>query len=341
MQERASCCVWQKFSDAPDDIENITCWIFKGGSDASNKEQYFRCHKCSYYNAMHQKIGISVDDAADPVIIACEGVINNERSKALAQTWEALRLRSKNIILLDLSKTVTLYSSGLGVIASIYKDTKKTDGLFLVYCPPGFVKSYLETFKLDRIVNIVSDRKEAKTVWETYKKAAAEKTAHEIAQRAAEKAAHEAALIAAQKTAHEAAQKTATEKAAHEAALRQASLAAQKNTEKYAQQTIQQQDQNTTGNFVEQISMSLSKIVETEKKQPLTFATKKRPYCFDYWNGQNPQNSNRCAECFRKIKPSLEPCWLIENTVEGVKIQYVNEDCTSCAYYLEFGFNND
>ncbi|MDD5673876.1 MAG: STAS domain-containing protein [Chitinivibrionales bacterium] len=64
---------------------------------------------------------------------------------------------------------------------------------------------------------------------------------------------------------------------------------------------------------------------------------KKRPPCWEYWKGQNPSNATSCAECYRKINPSPEPCWLVEGMIEGISFKYVDEECEACRYYQEFG----
>lgn len=64
---------------------------------------------------------------------------------------------------------------------------------------------------------------------------------------------------------------------------------------------------------------------------------KERPPCHAYWNNHNPRNATNCDECFRKIKPSDDPCWIVEGVIEGVSFQYVNEDCEDCPYFQEFG----
>jgi len=64
---------------------------------------------------------------------------------------------------------------------------------------------------------------------------------------------------------------------------------------------------------------------------------KKRVPCYKYWNNQNPRNATKCDECFRKLSDSTTPCWIVEGMIEGISFQYVNEDCESCKYFLEFG----
>lgn len=64
---------------------------------------------------------------------------------------------------------------------------------------------------------------------------------------------------------------------------------------------------------------------------------KERPACWTYFKNHNPKNATTCDECFKKIKPSGQPCWIVDGMIEGISFQYVNEDCESCTYFLEFG----
>jgi anti-anti-sigma factor len=64
---------------------------------------------------------------------------------------------------------------------------------------------------------------------------------------------------------------------------------------------------------------------------------KVRVPCWQYFKNHNPRNATTCDECFRKINPTNEPCWIVDGVIEGVSFQYVNEDCESCEYFLEYG----
>jgi anti-sigma B factor antagonist len=72
-------------------------------------------------------------------------------------------------------------------------------------------------------------------------------------------------------------------------------------------------------------------------KAPPPLPPKQRPPCWEFHHNHNPRNATLCDECFRKINPSKDPCWIVEGNIEGVSFQYVNEDCESCDYYREFG----
>ena len=74
-----------------------------------------------------------------------------------------------------------------------------------------------------------------------------------------------------------------------------------------------------------------------EKPQPVKAPPKERVPCYVYWENHNPRNATTCDECFRKIKPSDQPCWIVEGMVEGISFQYVNEECQECGYFGEFG----
>jgi hypothetical protein len=65
-------------------------------------------------------------------------------------------------------------------------------------------------------------------------------------------------------------------------------------------------------------------------------AAERIPQCWEYWHDHNPKNATTCEECWRKAKPSVQFCWLVEGTIEGVTFRYINEDCESCEYYLKF-----
>jgi anti-anti-sigma factor len=63
----------------------------------------------------------------------------------------------------------------------------------------------------------------------------------------------------------------------------------------------------------------------------------KRPECWVYWKGHHPKNATTCDECFTKIKPTGQPCWIVDGMIEGISFQYVDQECESCAYFEEFG----
>ncbi len=63
---------------------------------------------------------------------------------------------------------------------------------------------------------------------------------------------------------------------------------------------------------------------------------KERPACWVYWKNHHPKNATTCDECFKKIKPTGQPCWVVDGMIEGISFQYVNEDCESCKYFEEF-----
>jgi anti-anti-sigma factor len=59
--------------------------------------------------------------------------------------------------------------------------------------------------------------------------------------------------------------------------------------------------------------------------------------CWEYWQNHNPRNATTCSECFHRLNPKAQACWVIEGLVEGVTFHFVNESCLDCAYFAEFG----
>jgi anti-anti-sigma factor len=77
-----------------------------------------------------------------------------------------------------------------------------------------------------------------------------------------------------------------------------------------------------------------AKAVETVKPPP---KPKERPACYVYFKNHNPKNATTCDECFKKIKPTGQPCWIVDGMIEGISFQYVDEECESCPYFMEYG----
>jgi anti-sigma B factor antagonist len=254
-KNRDSCFAWNSFRETPKDMENIKCWILKGAYNEENREQYEKCRQCAYYGAMNRESGIVSNADANLAIITGEGSINNDRNSALEKTWQTLKAHAKAYVLLDLSRVNTIYSSGLGTIIKIHKETQAMGGLLIVLCPEGYVKNLLQVTKLSRILKVAGNLNDAHKAIDTHKQLQAKKTVQ-----------------------------------VHEA-----------------------------------------------KEPPKQQKPKERPPCHVYWKNKNPRNATTCEECFKKIKPSLLPCWVVDGMIEGISFQYVNEDCEPCSYFEEFG----
>ncbi|MGB7568841.1 MAG: STAS domain-containing protein [Chitinivibrionales bacterium] len=257
-KERDGCYVWNSFRENPQDMENIKCWILKGVYQEENKQLYKKCQQCKYYLMMNRDSGIVSDYDADLAIITCEGTINNDRAQALGKTWDAIKQHGKSNVLLDLSRVNNIYSSGLGAIITIHKETQTAKGIVIVICPEGYVKNLFQVTKLSRLLKIVKDQREARDAYDVFK---------------------------------------------------------QEETKKKAPAAAAQ------------VKPEIAKL-----KPP-----KERPQCYVYWKDKNPRNATGCEECTKKIKPSSQPCWIVEGMIEGISFQYVNEDCEDCPYYAEFG----
>jgi anti-anti-sigma factor len=64
---------------------------------------------------------------------------------------------------------------------------------------------------------------------------------------------------------------------------------------------------------------------------------KERPACYVYFKNHNPKNATTCDECSKKVKPTGQPCWIVDGMIEGISFQYVDEDCEACPYFAEYG----
>ncbi len=255
-KDRDACFVWNSFRDSPSDLENIKCWIMKGAYSEENRKQYDKCLKCAYYAAMNKESGIVSDADADLAIISGEGAINNDRNKALEKTWQTLKGHAKAYVLLDLSRVNNIYSSGLGTIITIHKETQAMGGLLVVLCPEGYVKNLFQVTKLSRILKLTANLRDAHSAIGAHKQLQAKKAAPTPA----------------------------------------------------------------------------AKEPPRQNQPP-----KERVPCHVYWKNKNPRNATTCDECFKKIKPSQQPCWVVDGMIEGISFQYINEDCEPCPYFEEFG----
>lgn len=64
---------------------------------------------------------------------------------------------------------------------------------------------------------------------------------------------------------------------------------------------------------------------------------RKRIPCWDFLEDHHHHSPINCEECFKKMSPSREPCWIVEGLIEGISFQYINEKCETCDYFLKFG----
>ncbi|MBD3322509.1 MAG: STAS domain-containing protein [Chitinivibrionales bacterium] len=252
-EQQEKCYVWNSFRDNPDDFENIKCWVLKSVHHQENRDLLKKCLKCRYYLMMNRDTGLVSDFDADIAKVSCEGVINNDKTRAILEVWEKLKESKKSKVILDLSSVNNIYSCGLGMLVKVHKEAEEAGGLMVVVGAQGYVLASFESTKLSRLLKLAGDNREAREIFDTLKKK------------------KEEAVV---------------------------------------------------------------------RKEPGE-KPRQRPPCWEYWNNHNPGNATTCDECFKKINPSQEPCWIVEGMIEGVSFQYVNEDCESCDFFLEFGVPAD
>jgi anti-anti-sigma factor len=255
-KDRENCFVWKNFRDNPKDLENVKCWILKDGCNDENEEQQKKCRRCNYYRLANTDSGIAFASETDYAIVKCEGSLNNERNNALKKVWQTLKSHGKMRVLLDLSRTDTIYSSGLATIVTMQKETKEAGGLLIVLCNDDYIKNLFHVAKVSRIVAIMDTIRDAHDAFQAHKELRNKKAAQ---------------------------------------------------------------------------------IVESRERPKPEQPPRERPVCHVYWKNRNPHNATSCDECSKKIKPTSQPCWIVDGIIEGVSFQYVNEDCERCRYYEEFG----
>lgn len=165
-EERSKCYVWNTFSKNIQDLENIKCWILKSAYQSDNKNQLQKCQQCSYYVAVNKESGIVAHYDPNAAIIACEGTINNDKTKALEKVWENIRENGKSNVILDLTNVNNIYSCGLGMIVKIHKESAAAGGLLVVAGIRGYVQTIFSSTKLSRIIKIAADLNQAASLFE-------------------------------------------------------------------------------------------------------------------------------------------------------------------------------
>jgi anti-anti-sigma factor len=169
-KERESCYVWNTFKENPADLDGIKCWVMKGAYADENTKQQAACQKCKYYIMMNRESGIVGNYQSDVAIINCEGVLNNDRTKALEQVWDTLKKNRKFKVLLRIEKLNNIYSCGLGLFIKMHRETAAEKGQLIVSGAHGYVMAVLESSKLTKVLKLTADEHEAATVFNELRK---------------------------------------------------------------------------------------------------------------------------------------------------------------------------
>jgi anti-sigma B factor antagonist len=170
MESRKKCNLWNAFENNQQDFENIKCWILRSVHEAGNDITDDKCLNCSYYKAINSETDTASDLKANSAYIVCNGKLSNERSSALTKAWEFLKKRRKNVVILDMSNCNNVYSSGLGTIIRIHKETQNSGGILVIICPDGYIKNLFHVTRVSRILNIVKNQQEARVTVDAHKK---------------------------------------------------------------------------------------------------------------------------------------------------------------------------
>jgi anti-anti-sigma factor len=267
-KERETCYVWKHFSEHPEEMEDLKCWVIKGTYHEEHLDQSKKCRKCRYYVSLNRETGINARHDADIALVSCAGNINYEKTTAIGQVWEALKKHQKHKVMFDISNVNNIYSCGLSLLVKMHKEASAADGMLVVVGGRDHLRQILHSSMLSKILHLAPEHESARQLFDAM----------------------------ARKKEEHAQQKAALAKRAQEEAARAA-----------------------------------------EAAKPKPPPPKRFVRCWEYWQNHNPRNATTCNECFHRLNPKAQACWVIEGLVEGVTFHFVNESCLDCAYFEEFG----
>lgn len=210
---------------------------------------------------VNRESGIQTDTHTDVSTISCDGVINNDRTRALEKVWNTLKQNEKFNVILDLSQVNNIYSCGLGLLVKMHKEAQANKGMLVVTGVQGYALAIFTSTRLSKLLYMAADHSAAVQLFDLQRKKIEE------------------ALEAERKAAEN-----------------------------------------------EVIIKQTASIKKPSKRIP----------CWEYFQNNNPANATNCDECYKKSAPSLDPCWIVQGLIEGISFQYVNEECETCDYFLEF-----
>jgi len=119
---------------------------------------------------MNRETGIASNYSSDVAIVTCEGVLNEEKTRALENVWETLKKNGKTKVLLRLASLNNVYSCGLGLLIRIHKETSSAKGLLVLQGAQGYVQAVLEASKLNKIIKIAADAQQAADIFAELKR---------------------------------------------------------------------------------------------------------------------------------------------------------------------------
>ena len=146
-RKRKSCYVWTSFQSSPEELDNIKCWVIKGANLQKNKSQHLKCRKCNYYLMMNRDHRDEIDTHDDIATISCDGIINNDKTRALEKVWETLIKNGKYNVILDISQVNNIYSCGLGLLVKMHKDAQTNKGMLILKGVKGYPMSVFTSTK--------------------------------------------------------------------------------------------------------------------------------------------------------------------------------------------------
>jgi anti-sigma B factor antagonist len=193
-KDRKNCIVWTSFQTTPEELDNIKCWVLKGVYQEENKAQLLKCRKCNYYLMLNNNSGIDSDLKTDVAIVTCDGVLNNDRTRALEKVWITLKKNSKFKVIVDFSNVNNIYSCGLGLLVKMHKEAIAEKGSMIITGAQGYVLSIFTSTKLTKLLHLAADKQAALEFFDLQRKKLEEAKAAEIEAREKEAAAQREAL---------------------------------------------------------------------------------------------------------------------------------------------------
>ncbi len=160
-RKRKSCYVWTSFQSSPEELDNIKCWVIKGANLQKNKSQHLKCRKCNYYLMMNHDHGDEINTHDDIATISCDGIINNDKTRALEKVWETLSKNGKYNVILDISQVNNIYSCGLGLLVKMHKDAQTNKGMLILTGVQGYPLAVFTSTKLSKLLFMAADKKAA------------------------------------------------------------------------------------------------------------------------------------------------------------------------------------
>jgi anti-anti-sigma factor len=110
---------------------------------------------------MNHDHGDEINTHDDIATISCDGIINNDKTRALEKVWETLSKNGKYNVILDISQVNNIYSCGLGLLVKMHKDAQTNKGMLILTGVQGYPWLFFTSTKLSKLLFMAADKKAA------------------------------------------------------------------------------------------------------------------------------------------------------------------------------------